>query len=53
MPGPGRSEVVQEPWRQDVTVGGQTNWDPYQKAMDTASSSVPWKPPVPLFFDAG
>ncbi len=41
----------------DVTsrrhVGGPTNWDPYQKATDTASSSVPWRRPVPLFFGAG
>ncbi len=29
------------------------NWDPYQKATDTAPSSVPWRPPVPLFFGAG
>ncbi len=34
-------------------VGGPTIWDPYQKATDTAPSSVPWKPPVPLFFGAG
>ncbi len=34
-------------------VGGPTNWDPYQKATDTAPSSVPWRPPVPLFFGAG
>ncbi len=34
-------------------VGGPTNWDPYQKAMDTAPSSVPWRLPVPLFFGAG
>ncbi len=30
-------------------VGEPTNWDPYQKATNTAPSSVPWKPPVPLF----
>ncbi len=36
-----------------VAVGGPTNWDPYQKATDTAPSSVPWRPPVPLFFGAG
>ncbi len=34
-------------------IGGPTNWDPYQKATDTAPSSVPWRPPVPLFFGAG
>ncbi len=34
-------------------VGGPTNWDPYQKATDTAPSSVPWRPPVPLFSGAG
>ncbi len=49
--GAGRSAVVQEPWRRDV--GGPTNWDPYQKATDTAPSSVPWRPPMPLFFGAG
>ncbi len=32
---------------------GPTNWDPYQKATDTAPSSVPWRPPVPLLFGAG
>ncbi len=34
-------------------VGGPTNWDLYQKATDTAPSSVPWRPPVPLFSGAG
>ncbi len=34
-------------------VRGPTNWDPYQKATDTAPSSVPWRPPVPLLFGAG
>ncbi len=36
-----------------VATGGPTNWDPYQKATDTAPSSVPWRPPVPLFSGAG
>ncbi len=30
-----------------------TNWDPYQKATDTAPSSVLWKPPAPLLFGTG
>ncbi len=34
-------------------VRGPTNWDPNQKATGTAPSSVPWRPPVPLFFGAG
>ncbi len=34
-------------------VGWPTNWDPYQKATDTAPSSVLWKPPAPLLFGAG
>ncbi len=34
-------------------VGWLTNWDPYQKATDTAPSSVLWKPPAPLLFGAG
>ncbi len=33
--------------------GAVANWDPYQKATETAPSSVPWRPPVPLFFAAG
>ncbi len=33
--------------------GGPTNWDPYEKAMDTAPSSVPCRPSVPLFFGTG
>ncbi len=37
---------------QSVTLGGPTNWDPYQKATDTAPSSVLWKLPVPLLFGA-
>ncbi len=36
-----------------IHVRGPTNWDPYQKATDTAPSSVPWRPPVPLLFGAG